>query len=179
MHMQESECRAKMWNPSQGTAAAQAYPGMRRVRSVDLVPFEYEATQNSDEYVWEGAWEVPEQMEEFAVSGLRVQSEPLRQERVDWIYEASPAAEASRIITQSLPRQGSQTTGLAPIILEARSTLPIAKQAEPRILATINEREQPAKGRRLFLWLLSLLVLGIVGIMVCGYLLAAMSSGTL
>ncbi|GHO75945.1 hypothetical protein KSD_37160 [Ktedonobacter sp. SOSP1-85] len=178
MHMQEQECRANVWNPVQGTVATQAYPGVRRVRSIDLVPFEGEATQNSDEYVWEGAWEAPEHIDEFAVSGIHVQSEPLHQEAIDWIYEASPAAEISRITTQKLPRQRGQTTGMTPIILEAKSTQSAATQVEQHV-PTMSKHEQPVKGRRIFLWLLSLLVLGIVGIIVCGYLLAAIGNGTL
>ena len=117
-------------------------------------------------------------MDEFAVSGIHVQSEPLHQEAIDWIYEASPAAEISRVTTQKLPRQRGQITGMTPIILEAKPTQSAATQVEQHVPA-MSKHEQPAKGRRLFLWLLSLLVLGIVGIMVCGYLLAAMSSGTL
>ncbi|WP_201385465.1 hypothetical protein [Ktedonobacter sp. SOSP1-52] len=176
--MQEQECRANVWNPVQGTVATQAYRDVRRVRSIDLVPFEGEATQNSDEYVWEGAWEAPEHMDEFAVSSIHVQSEPLHQEAIDWIYEASPVAEISRITTQKLPRQRAQTTGMTPIILEAKSTQSAATQVEQHV-PTMSKHEQPVKGRRIFLWLLSLLVLGIVGIIVCGYLLAAIGNGTL
>jgi hypothetical protein len=114
---------------------------------VALVPLESEA-RHTDEYAWEGAWESPEALDIFKAAGARIEPEPPESEAIEWIYEAGKSAHTeANMLALAVPHE------------ERASMLDVQ-----------DEKKRPTK--RVFLWLLALLVLGIVGIMVCGYLLA-------
>ncbi|GHO43315.1 hypothetical protein [Ktedonospora formicarum] len=140
--MQIRHQRHSVWD-----ASARDQRGRRGIHSVALVPLESE-TRHTDEYVWEGAWESPEVLDVFKAAGSRIEPELPESEIIEWIYEAGKSVHTEANM----------------------SALAVSHEERASMLDVQAEEKRPAK--RLFLWLLALLVLGIIGIMACGYLLA-------
>lgn len=146
MQMRQQERVADVWSASEG---AQARRRPRGIRSVALVPLTSEtAVQDTDAYTWEGTWDASEVASLFGLAGERPQRDPFDDEAIEWIYEADRGAHTDANL--------------------AIEPVPYMESAEESVVQIGEARG----GRRVFLWLLGLLVLGILGILACGYLLA-------